>query len=419
MYENPAFIDFISPFFARSYKKILLDSLKKSNYPLLEQLVNNTPKLMSEEGVYETNSVLESWIEAKIEDIEDITAQVEDGVRFSNKEIDHLFDAQWVNFLNELPDYFTDLKDSYIIALYNLSGCFWNTNLYGKAKKMLKNAFLIRGSAYEQGLLRERHNFYEQADTHTLTALFTRMYHMAIFQKPQGITLGISWIFKVIATPVILPLQIWERFSEWINRFIIGGFVASVGNFILSCWVSLYAVWFFFGSIGTIASLINSSKGADETATYSQIIPILKNFDDSIDYYDDRIRGMKFETAAEGQQLRLNYDTLINRRAIYQARFNRFYEIEDSLRTFAGLTERQKNKNNGEWLKKSRILEDSINIYRQKLDPIARNYSFLLVFTNNVSVREKNGQLDTASTNALKQKLMETRDSIRFYDKKL
>jgi uncharacterized membrane protein len=174
-----------------------------------------------------------------------------------------------------------------------------------------------------------------------------------------------------------------------------------------------------FYNVGLLFLFLNSFvwtydlfTGGYKEKTYTEK-PILNDLDNWIYYYRDEMNGMRYETAEEGQQLRMKYDTLVNRRNLYTATFKRFYAIEDSFRTYNDLTVQERKSYGGAWL------QDSVTLYRTHLNPIERLNTFLMLFPRGADVRTKKGVLDTATTNELNKKILEARDSVKFYDAQL
>jgi hypothetical protein len=242
-YLDESFIEFVSPYFSSSYKKVLLECLKKHNFQLLNKLVNGTPKLMTEWAKEETDAVLESWVNAKQEQIEDITDQVEKGVRFSDKEIEPLYELNLMKCLNVLPKDYTWLRDKYVLVLYNLSANVWNRFQRKRARKIAYNAVILKCSPYESDLIKERCRFFEDADSDSWIMIYFRMYHMTFFQKPAGFTLVLSWILKIIAAPIVLPFRLWTQFGEWAGNYWLGRVVIGIGNFFMGIWSLVFTIW--------------------------------------------------------------------------------------------------------------------------------------------------------------------------------
>jgi hypothetical protein len=161
-YENTDFITFVSPYYAHSFLKIILECLEKRQPNRMDTLVYDNPFLMTDQDAEFVWSKVEQFLNDKIETLELMTEQVKKSVKFSDKEVIGFHTPSMMECLNLLPkDDFDWIRDRYALAMYNFSANTWNAGLYYRAIDFVRQAQILVLSDHEQQLIDERIAFFE------------------------------------------------------------------------------------------------------------------------------------------------------------------------------------------------------------------------------------------------------------------
>ncbi len=433
VYHDEAFIEFISPYFSSSYKKKILEAIKKMDISLMDNLVNKLPLLMTEFDEEESNLVIENWVEAKIDAIIDLNNQIDDGVRLIEKEIKEFYSLETMQWLNILPESFIHLRDRYAIALYNLSLSNWNTFFRKRAKRILAPTFSLNCSPHERELLRELHNIFHHEDNNGWVLIYWRMYHMTIFEKPQGITLGISWILKILSAPVCFPLTYWHKLTDLCEKYWVGRVFSTIGNYAFGWFTIVYSFFMViniikFTSFGLVAlsggDISSYAKSEQPKEMYEDLPLILINLDDSIKYYQSALNASlpsEIEVFSKNQSA---LAILNKRKALYEKINKRFLSLQDSLKFFLEQEKKEPellaNKN---FLEKKRALEGLVSTYKDYihqtvvLNARLRDFKSYWGSKNQPNPERSDYEIQKFIANHKAQSFEKLKDSIQEYDR--
>jgi hypothetical protein len=161
-YENTDFINFVSPYYAYSFLKVILECLEKRQPNRMDTLVYDNPFLMTDQDVEFVWSKVEQFLNDKIETLELMTEQIKKSIKFSDKEVIGFHTLSMMECLNLLPkDDFDWIRDRYAIAMYNFSANTWNAGLHYRAIDFVRQAQMLVLSNRERRLIDERVVFFE------------------------------------------------------------------------------------------------------------------------------------------------------------------------------------------------------------------------------------------------------------------
>jgi hypothetical protein len=161
-YRDVDFINFISPYFSYSYAQLVVLCLEKRQPNRMDNLVYSNAFLAVESDAEEIWSEVEQHLNKKIETLEEMADQVEQGAQFTDTEIVGFHATGMIECLNLLPKGDFDwVRDRYAIALYNFSANTWNKKNHYRAVDMAKHAQMLVLSEYERNLVDERVQFFD------------------------------------------------------------------------------------------------------------------------------------------------------------------------------------------------------------------------------------------------------------------
>jgi hypothetical protein len=139
-YDDVDFIEFISPYFAFSYKTLVIKYLTAADVYNLRTIFNISPPLLTEADRDDVWYSVESFLEVWKIDLDDISENVEQGEDYTDKTLLAYHGKSFIDCLNLLPEDFRYFRDDYALSLYNLSANSWNKNKHYRAAQLVKNA---------------------------------------------------------------------------------------------------------------------------------------------------------------------------------------------------------------------------------------------------------------------------------------
>ncbi len=161
-YDDTDFINFVSPYYAHSFLKIILECLEKRQPNRMDTLVYDTPFLMTDQDAEFVWSKVEQFLNDKIETLELMTEQLKKSIKFTDKEVIGFHTISMMECLNLLPkDDFDWIRDRYALAMYNFSANSWNAGLHYRAMDFVRQAQTLVLSDHERQLIDERIAFFE------------------------------------------------------------------------------------------------------------------------------------------------------------------------------------------------------------------------------------------------------------------
>lgn len=121
-YQNQDFINFISPYFAESFNKILLRAFKSGNSAAVNKLFS-IPLLVNHQDTDKMYKNLTRLLNDKTEELQEIK-------NFCDEDVDDIIDAIKfiisVDLLNSLPSYFQSNRNDIAMELRHISVNIWN-----------------------------------------------------------------------------------------------------------------------------------------------------------------------------------------------------------------------------------------------------------------------------------------------------
>lgn len=148
IFSNPDFIEFVSPYFAYQYNKVIFQTFEEGNTSLLKKLVNN-PILVSPAQTDKAYQNLREFINNQIQELHQIRTDIEnEQTHYDEDSVEDVFsDLQEminVNIYNVLPAYFQSQRNDIAQKLRNISvAVFKNLNSSGVALQIIKFALQL------------------------------------------------------------------------------------------------------------------------------------------------------------------------------------------------------------------------------------------------------------------------------------
>ncbi len=160
-YDNPAFVEFISPYFSESYKSLIIKNLANRNVHGLQSILDITPCLLTEQDHNNVWFSVDSFLNSWKENLDEITENVENGKEYNDNELMPYHGKSFMECLNLLPEHFTWFRDDYATSLYNLSANSWNKDKYYRALFLVREARLLDISEDTAAMIDERIKWFE------------------------------------------------------------------------------------------------------------------------------------------------------------------------------------------------------------------------------------------------------------------
>jgi hypothetical protein len=160
-YDNPEFVEFISPYFYESYKSLIIKNIAERNTNNLKAILNITPRLLTEEDHDNVWFSVESFLNGWKDNLDEIAENVQNGRVYDDTALIPYHGKSFIECLNLLPDDFVYFRDDYATSLFNLSANSWNKNKHYRAVYLVKNARLLDISDDTATMLDERIEWFE------------------------------------------------------------------------------------------------------------------------------------------------------------------------------------------------------------------------------------------------------------------
>ncbi|MDW8297247.1 MAG: hypothetical protein RMJ97_10250 [Raineya sp.] len=148
IFSNPDFVEFVSPYFAYQYNKVIFLTFKEGNISLLKKLVAN-PILVSHTQIDKAYQSLREFINNQIQELHQIRTDIEnEETHYEEDSVEDVFsDLQEminVNIYNVLPTYFQSQRNEIAQKLRNISvAVFNNLNSSEVALQIIKFALQL------------------------------------------------------------------------------------------------------------------------------------------------------------------------------------------------------------------------------------------------------------------------------------
>ncbi len=148
IFSNPDFVEFISPYFAYQYNKVIFETFNEGNINLLKKLVAN-PILTGTTQTDKAYQSLREFINTQIQDLNEIRTDIEnEETHYDEDNAEEVFsDLQHIintNIYNMLPIYFQSQRNDIAQKLRNISvAVFNNLNSSEVALKIIKFALQL------------------------------------------------------------------------------------------------------------------------------------------------------------------------------------------------------------------------------------------------------------------------------------
>ena len=143
-YDNPEFVEFISPYFFESYKSLIIKNIAERNAYNLKAILNISPRLLTEEDHDNVWFSVESFLNGWKDNLDEIAENVQNGRVYDDNALIPFHGKSFIECLNLLPDEFTYFRDDYATSLFNLSANSWNKNKHYRAVYLVKKCPTFR-----------------------------------------------------------------------------------------------------------------------------------------------------------------------------------------------------------------------------------------------------------------------------------
>jgi hypothetical protein len=160
-YDNPEFVEFISPYFYESYKSLIIKNIAERNAYNLKAVLNISPRLLTEEDHDNVWFSVESFLNGWKDNLDEIAENVQNGRVYDDNALIPFHGKSFMECLNLLPNEFTYFRDDYATSLFNLSANSWNKNKHYRAVYLVKNARLLDISDDTATMLDERIEWFD------------------------------------------------------------------------------------------------------------------------------------------------------------------------------------------------------------------------------------------------------------------
>jgi hypothetical protein len=160
-YDNPEFVEFISPYFFESYKSLIIKNIAERNSYNLKTVLNITPRLLTEEDHDNVWFSVESFLNGWKDNLDEIAENVQNGRVYDDNALIPFHGKSFIECLNLLPDEFAYFRDDYATSLFNLSANSWNKNKHYRAVYLVKNARLLDISEDTAAMIDERIEWFD------------------------------------------------------------------------------------------------------------------------------------------------------------------------------------------------------------------------------------------------------------------
>ena len=124
--EGEGFAEFVAPYFAGQYNRLLLKAFKQKNWEQIELLVSGSFPLPGKYQVEAYKDTLQ-YIHSQVIEIEGLAAEIAGGNQPDGR-VQEICDEFLISSLNELPEYFAGVRDRYGLSLEALALAVHNTH---------------------------------------------------------------------------------------------------------------------------------------------------------------------------------------------------------------------------------------------------------------------------------------------------
>lgn len=130
IYSDTNFINFISPYFAQQYSKVLLDAYQSNNVPLLKKIVANAP-LVNNRDTEKAHKGLAQYLKMIEEELHEIRADIDNEESYYDEDtvnelIADLREKANSDTINILPSYFQAQRNEIAQKIRNISVAVFN-----------------------------------------------------------------------------------------------------------------------------------------------------------------------------------------------------------------------------------------------------------------------------------------------------
>jgi hypothetical protein len=136
LYKDPAFIEFISPFYKAAFNQFVLKAVAGSNYDNTGAVFSN-PMLLNGTDYDECLGKLHGYLEEKLQGVTVLKNSFAANRYTDLSSLHSFYIYDWVLTLNSLPDDFGGYREDYAVELYNFVVDLWNGKKRDEATAML------------------------------------------------------------------------------------------------------------------------------------------------------------------------------------------------------------------------------------------------------------------------------------------
>lgn len=131
IFSDAGFINFISPFFAEQYSKVLLEAYQNEDIGLVKRLVANPP-LVNGKDTDKAYSGLSKFLKNVEEELHEIRTKIDNEESYYDEDtvdelVEDLSNKAYANFINVLPNYFQAQRNEIAQKIRNISVAVFNS----------------------------------------------------------------------------------------------------------------------------------------------------------------------------------------------------------------------------------------------------------------------------------------------------
>jgi hypothetical protein len=160
-YNDPKFVNFISPYFSETYKSLIIKDLSEGKTTHLKSVLNITPRLLTDDDHENVWLSVESFLIGWRDSLDEMGENIKAGKLYDDKELAPYHGKSFMECLNLLPEEFSWFRDDYATSLFNISAYSWNKDKHYRAVFLVKNARLLDISEETATMLDERIAWFE------------------------------------------------------------------------------------------------------------------------------------------------------------------------------------------------------------------------------------------------------------------
>ena len=135
--QSKALLSYIGPYFAHAYNKRLLHAFKQSDWEEIQVLCQHPLTIPPE---YQAEAYKDTYrlLHGRVDELEAFAEEIEKGKEPSGK-LQEYVDEMAISSINELPVYFSGIRDKYAMGLENLA-----LAVYNKHERVQLGMFVLR-----------------------------------------------------------------------------------------------------------------------------------------------------------------------------------------------------------------------------------------------------------------------------------